>query len=276
MPSGLARNFGVRRPQGMRYLPWLLLALALHGGVIGVFGTTKWRLPESVTKLPSRIVITDIAAPGGEEGVGAAVRSEQPPAQAAQAAQSSDARPLPESRSERRKARSKTGVQFSQNKRGEAQTKLGRDPWWQSPEETRADAAPSTSTGPGADNVRSGNGSGAGGNATESSDRVGSGGRGSGVGGGRGADARAYCLHCPAPTYPAIARQRSWSGVVRVWLELAQDGTVRTARLDRSSGYEVLDREALAAARRSRFRMPPEWANAPAAGTIEYRFELVP
>lgn len=103
-------------------------------------------------------------------------------------------------------------------------------------------------------------------------------GRGDGHGRGDGeqdlGNARAYCLSCPAPAYPMIARQRNWSGAVAVWLEVDREGSVRQAHVERSSGYEVLDHEALAAARRSRFRVPATTSGR-VAGIIEYRFELV-
>ena len=101
--------------------------------------------------------------------------------------------------------------------------------------------------------------------------------QGSGAAGGSGAgglgDARAYCLRCPPPRYPVLARQRNWSGAVEVALVLDATGTVQEARVERSSGFDLLDREALTAARQSRFQLPGHLP-APIRGRIVYRFEL--
>ncbi len=70
-----------------------------------------------------------------------------------------------------------------------------------------------------------------------------------------------------------LARQRNWSGVVVVTLGLDSDGRVHEAFVERSSGYELLDREAIEAARASRFRLPPG-LSPPIRGRIQYRFEL--
>ena len=106
----------------------------------------------------------------------------------------------------------------------------------------------------------------------------GAGGSGTGDGGsgaGDGGDQRAYCVYCPEPHYPLIARARGWQGSVDVRLSVLADGSVQDASLRRSSGYSVLDAAAIAVARRSRFR-PPASSGLPAPfrGRIEYRFEL--
>ena len=100
-------------------------------------------------------------------------------------------------------------------------------------------------------------------------------GHGSGAGTGDGADARAYCVYCPEPHYPLIARARGWQGSVDVGLSVLADGSVHDASLRRSSGYSVLDEAAVAVARQSRFRSPAaSGLPAPLRGRIEYRFEL--
>lgn len=101
-------------------------------------------------------------------------------------------------------------------------------------------------------------------------------GGGGGSGAGEGGDRRAYCEYCPEPGYPMIARRRGWKGTVGVQLILLGDGHVGSASVARSSGYEVLDREAVNVARRSRFRLPRRDEAAPLQGRIEYRFELLP
>lgn len=104
--------------------------------------------------------------------------------------------------------------------------------------------------GPGAGSAE---GSGGGG------DGAGFGGRGDGDGSGSGhagdGDLRAFCLSCPKPQYPRLARLRRWEGTVDVEVALGSDGKVSSARIVTSSGYEVLDEAALAAARQSRFHL---------------------
>lgn len=46
--------------------------------------------------------------------------------------------------------------------------------------------------------------------------------------------------------YPRLAALRGWEGEVRVRLSVARRGNLTAVRLERSSGYEVLDRHALA------------------------------
>jgi len=51
----------------------------------------------------------------------------------------------------------------------------------------------------------------------------------------------------PVPTYPEIARVRNWQGEVTVVIETDQNGQVHTAKIVKSSGYQVLDNAALEA-----------------------------
>jgi protein TonB len=46
--------------------------------------------------------------------------------------------------------------------------------------------------------------------------------------------------------YPPLAARRGWDGEVRLRLSLASQGHLSAVRLERSSGFEVLDRHALA------------------------------
>jgi len=110
---------------------------------------------------------------------------------------------------------------------------------------------------------------------TGSGSGPGGGGAGSGRGGGTDlGDQRAACVFCPEPVYPLIARRRGWQGTVDVGLVLLADGRVDSAQVRQSSGFAVLDREALEVARRSRFRLANVGGNA-VVGEIKYRFELV-
>jgi len=49
----------------------------------------------------------------------------------------------------------------------------------------------------------------------------------------------------PMPSYPQLARQNRWEGTVRLRVRLLANGGVEAVTLERSSGYEVLDRAAL-------------------------------
>lgn len=60
--------------------------------------------------------------------------------------------------------------------------------------------------------------------------------------------------------YPLIARRRGWSGQVEVCFLIAPDGNVSELRIRTSSGYEVLDEQALAAIRRAAPFTPPRVA----------------
>jgi protein TonB len=131
-----------------------------------------------------------------------------------------------------------------------------------------AGAGSGLGTGTGA-GVGSGSGTGAGSGSGSGS------GEGAGTGSGPGADQRAFCVYCPEPGYPLLARRRGWRGSVDVSLVLLADGRVQSASVHRSSGYSILDEEAVAAARRSRFQLA-QGVTAPVRGRIEYRFELRP
>lgn len=104
----------------------------------------------------------------------------------------------------------------------------------------------------------------------------GSGGSGPGRGGGAGAEGaagslRAYCVSCPEPQYPRIARARGWQGTVDVELAIDAGGAVSAASIARSSGFEALDDAALAVARQSRFHVTDGAAR---VGRIAYGFRL--
>ncbi len=101
-------------------------------------------------------------------------------------------------------------------------------------------------------------------------------GHSAGLGDGAGPDQRAYCVYCPEPYYPLVARARGWQGTVEVALSVLADGSVKGASLWRSSGHGILDEAAVAAARHSRFAPPSaSGVAAPVSGRIEYRFQLV-
>jgi protein TonB len=75
------------------------------------------------------------------------------------------------------------------------------------------------------------------------------------------------------PDYPRQARRRGWQGVVDLRLRLDGEGRVTAVEVARESGFSVLDDAAVAAARRSRFRLRGSQGEA-VWGQMRYRFEL--
>jgi protein TonB len=116
--------------------------------------------------------------------------------------------------------------------------------------------------------VGSGSGSGGGSGSGEG------GGVGAGHGKGQALDLRLYCLSCPEPLYPRVARARGWQGATDVELTVLADGRVDDVSVARSSGFDVLDSAALEVARQSRFSPPPQTVAPPVRGKLAYRFEL--
>jgi protein TonB len=82
---------------------------------------------------------------------------------------------------------------------------------------------------------------------------------------------------CRPPRYPAIARDRGWEGRVVIRCAVDATGEVTEARVEESSGREVLDEAALAAVRRWRFE-PALEEGTPVASevSIPIRFALEP
>ena len=56
------------------------------------------------------------------------------------------------------------------------------------------------------------------------------------------------------PAYPALARKRGWQGQVVLVVEVGCDGAAQTVRVERGSGYPLLDEAAREAVRRWRFQ----------------------
>jgi len=80
------------------------------------------------------------------------------------------------------------------------------------------------------------------------------------------------------PEYPRQARRRGWQGVVDLRLRLNGAGRVTAVEIARESGFSVLDDAAVAAARRSRFRLGGGRVSGQVRGSVwgqmRYRFEL--
>ena len=76
------------------------------------------------------------------------------------------------------------------------------------------------------------------------------------------------------PRYPPLARRRAWQGTVVLELSISATGVVETVALQKSSGFALLDREAMRVARQWRYE--PGTKNGRAAGArllqpVEFR-----
>ena len=58
--------------------------------------------------------------------------------------------------------------------------------------------------------------------------------------------------------YPGIAKMRGWQGVVEIDFQLDGNGKILSQKIHTSSGFEVLDKQALEMVKKSNFPTPPE------------------
>ena len=58
--------------------------------------------------------------------------------------------------------------------------------------------------------------------------------------------------------YPGIAKMRGWQGVVEIDFQLDGNGKILSQKIHTSSGFEVLDKQALEMVKKSNFPLPPE------------------
>lgn len=88
--------------------------------------------------------------------------------------------------------------------------------------------------------------------------------------------ANAYPLYRenPPPSYPAVARQMGYQGVVYVQAEILTDGRVGRTMIRKSSGYAILDQTALKAVRRWKFE-PAKKSGVPCATWAELPIKFV-
>ena len=71
----------------------------------------------------------------------------------------------------------------------------------------------------------------------------------------------------PKPPYPEIARRRGYEGTVRLEVEVSASGGVEQVRVQKSSGYETLDRSALETVKEWRF-IPARFGGMPVKSTV--------
>lgn len=55
------------------------------------------------------------------------------------------------------------------------------------------------------------------------------------------------------PTYPQLARKRNWQGVVMLAVRVSEQGAVEKIRIQKTSGYDLLDSAALTAVKKWKF-----------------------
>jgi protein TonB len=58
--------------------------------------------------------------------------------------------------------------------------------------------------------------------------------------------------------YPGIAKMRGWQGIVEIDFQLDGYGKILSQKIHTSSGFEVLDKQALEMVKKSNFPTPPE------------------
>lgn len=95
-----------------------------------------------------------------------------------------------------------------------------------------------------------------------------------GGGGGTGRYSPPRYARCPAPTYPAAAREAHQSGLALLRVFVDSDGSVVRVALARSTGSRVLDNAALATVRTWRF-VPAQLDQTPVAAEVEVPVRFV-
>jgi len=108
---------------------------------------------------------------------------------------------------------------------------------------------------------------GAGGGHTQAGTAIGSGAQGAAVSGAGLGDSKPAPAYRPEPVYPAFARRLGYEGRVVLHIQVMATGSVGTVRVERSSGYAVLDEAALESVKRWRFK-PAQRGGQPVDATL--------
>lgn len=74
-------------------------------------------------------------------------------------------------------------------------------------------------------------------------------------------------------SYPSIARRMGWEGKVVLIIHLTKDGNVEKIHVEQSSGYEVLDRNAVDTIRRVSYLFPKPPVDVSVKLPVSYRLE---
>ena len=61
------------------------------------------------------------------------------------------------------------------------------------------------------------------------------------------------CLSCIKPTYPKIALKRGYEGILKLKILISKNGAVSDIKVIKSTGYTILDKSGIYAAKKSRF-----------------------
>ena len=61
------------------------------------------------------------------------------------------------------------------------------------------------------------------------------------------------CLNCKKPKYPKIAIQRGYKGILKLKVTIQKDGSVKDVLVTQSTGYRILDKAGIKAAKESKF-----------------------
>jgi TonB family protein len=83
-------------------------------------------------------------------------------------------------------------------------------------------------------------------------------------------------LHNPRPVYPPELMAARIEGLVKLRVQLADDGRVKSATVSKSSGYTAFDRAALEVIYRWRFTASTERAPSQRVLTVPIRFGIIP
>jgi len=242
------------------------LSLAAHAAFVALAGGLVW------TAVEPRPLLRVALLPGGG-GAGGVAAGGDSAASAAAVQEAAPSRPQAQPRSEevrprKRVAARKRPVDAPPRARASAGEVAPAAP-------ASAPAQPHEVGGaapPGDTGVGGGGGEGSGAGGGSGGGAGGGAGSGRGRGAGQDLDLRLYCLSCPEPQYPRLARARGWQGATDVELTVLADGRVDEAMVRRSSGFDVLDRAALDVAMQSRFSPPEEIVR----GRLAYQFLLTP
>lgn len=81
------------------------------------------------------------------------------------------------------------------------------------------------------------------------------------------ANFRANYASNPKPDYPAIAKSRDWQGKVLLRVQVSAEGHSDSVKVEKTSGYEILDESAIEAVKKWLF-IPAKRGNTPVASSV--------
>ena len=69
---------------------------------------------------------------------------------------------------------------------------------------------------------------------------------------GKGVD-KITCLNCIKPKYPKLAIKRGYEGILKLKVTIQKNGSVKDVLVTQSTGYKILDKAGIKAAKESKF-----------------------